>query len=65
MYPTCSAYSIEAVKKHGFFIGVMMTTDRLIRENTEMDLAPLIKVSGEFRNYDSVENNDFWWAGAK
>ncbi|TAK09042.1 MAG: membrane protein insertion efficiency factor YidD [Candidatus Manganitrophaceae bacterium] len=30
-YPTCSSYSIEAVKRHGFLIGIAMTIKRLIR----------------------------------
>ncbi|NKE69519.1 membrane protein insertion efficiency factor YidD [Candidatus Manganitrophus noduliformans] len=30
-YPTCSSYSIEAVKRHGFFRGMIMTIKRLIR----------------------------------
>ncbi|MBN1380151.1 MAG: membrane protein insertion efficiency factor YidD [Deltaproteobacteria bacterium] len=61
MNPSCSAYSIEAIKKHGFFIGVVMTADRLIHENNEMDLAPLVKVKDEYRFYDPISYNDFWW----
>ncbi|MBN1665121.1 MAG: membrane protein insertion efficiency factor YidD [Deltaproteobacteria bacterium] len=61
MYPSCSAYSIQAIRKHGFFMGWLMTADRLIHENTEMDLAPLIRVKDEFRRYDPVSGNDFWW----
>ncbi|MCG3114346.1 MAG: membrane protein insertion efficiency factor YidD [Candidatus Manganitrophus sp. SA1] len=30
-YPTCSSYSIEAVKRHGFFRGIILTIKRLIR----------------------------------
>ena len=62
MYPSCSAYSIEAIKKHGFFIGIIMTADRLIHESDEMNLAPLIQIGDELRAWDPVENNDFWWA---
>ncbi|MDO9558236.1 MAG: membrane protein insertion efficiency factor YidD [Syntrophales bacterium] len=61
MYPTCAAYSLQAVKKHGFFIGFMMTAGRLIHENNEMDYASLIKVGNKYRFYDPVSNNDFWW----
>ena len=61
MYPSCSEYSIQAIKKHGFFIGIMMTADRLIHENNEMDSAPVVKRGDEMRFYDPVENNDFWW----
>ncbi|MBW2599228.1 MAG: membrane protein insertion efficiency factor YidD, partial [Deltaproteobacteria bacterium] len=30
MYPTCASYSRQAVRKHGFFMGITMTADRLI-----------------------------------
>lgn len=61
MHPSCTTYSIEAVRKHGIIIGYIMTIDRLIHENNEMDFA---RVTGEgegARFQDSVENNDFWW----
>jgi len=61
MHPTCSAYSFKVIKKHGFFIGVMMTADRLIHEGSEMDYAPLVKVGDRYKFYDPISNNDFWW----
>lgn len=61
MYPTCSGYSVRAIKKHGAAIGLMMTADRLFHEGTEMERAPLIKKYGVIRYYDPVENNDFWF----
>ncbi|MCG6534407.1 MAG: membrane protein insertion efficiency factor YidD [Syntrophales bacterium LBB04] len=61
MYPTCAAYSRETIEKHGFFIGIFMTADRLIHEGNEMDNAPLIKVYERLRFLDPVSNNDFWW----
>ena len=61
MHPTCSAYSLQVIKKHGFFIGFMMTADRLIHEGGEMDYAPLVKVGDRYKFYDPVSNNDFWW----
>ncbi|MEN6463802.1 MAG: membrane protein insertion efficiency factor YidD [Syntrophaceae bacterium] len=64
MYPSCSAYSLEAIKKHGFFLGYVMTADRLIHESNEMDDATKIKLkNGQERYYDPVEANDFWWSG--
>lgn len=64
MYPSCSAYSLEAIKKHGFFLGYVMTSDRLIHESNEMDHAPKVKLkNGKERYYDPVEANDFWWSG--
>ena len=61
MYPSCSAYSIEAIRKHGALIGFAMTADRLIHENNEMDDAPLIMKGGALKYFDPVSNNDFWW----
>lgn len=60
-YPTCSQYSVEAIRKHGVWIGMVMTFDRLIHESSEIRQAPLVKVYGSYRYYDPVENNDFWW----
>ena len=65
MWPTCAAYSLQVIKKHGFFLGFMMTADRLIHESNEMDYAPLIRVGDKFRFYDPVSNNDFWWYNKK
>ena len=61
-YPTCSQYAIEAVKKHGALIGLVMTFDRLIHETDEIRQVPLMKIHGSYRYFDPVENNDFWWA---
>ncbi|MFH2012833.1 MAG: membrane protein insertion efficiency factor YidD [Pseudomonadota bacterium] len=60
MYPTCSKYSIQAFRKHGPFLGFVMTADRLIHERNEMQYAPTVIVNGVRRYYDPVENNDFW-----
>lgn len=32
-YPTCSQYSIEAYKKHGFIKGTFLTIKRILRCN--------------------------------
>ncbi|MBI5968316.1 MAG: membrane protein insertion efficiency factor YidD [Deltaproteobacteria bacterium] len=60
-YPTCSQYALEVVGKHGFLMGLVMSSDRLIHESDEIQGAPLIFVHGAYRYYDPVENNDFWW----
>ena len=65
-YPTCSSYSIMAIKKHGFFMGWIMTVDRLIHEGSEeTKVSPMIFSGGRWRIYDPVENNDFWWDPVK
>ncbi len=62
MHPSCSAYSVEASKKHGLIIGWIMTCDRLLRDGgDEMRLSPKILVNGLPHIYDPLENNDFWW----
>ncbi len=64
MYPSCSAYALDVVNTHGFFIGFTMTAARLIGESNEMDYAPLIKMkNGKELYYDPVSANDFWWLG--
>jgi putative membrane protein insertion efficiency factor len=60
-YPTCSQYGLEAVRKHGALLGLVMTVDRLIHESDEVRIAPIIRVGDSYRGYDPVENNDFWW----
>lgn len=32
-YPTCSSYMIEAIKKNGTFLGLLMGTARILRCN--------------------------------
>ncbi|MGB9700920.1 MAG: membrane protein insertion efficiency factor YidD [Thermodesulfobacteriota bacterium] len=60
-YPSCSHYALQAVKKHGSLLGLLLTFDRLIHEADEVHRAPLIEINGEYRYFDPVENNDFWW----
>lgn len=60
MYPACSEYSIQALKKHGPFLGFVIIVDRLIHEKGEMRYAPTLIVNGMWRYHDPVENNDFW-----
>lgn len=60
-YPSCSHYALQAVKKHGSLLGLLLTFDRLIHEADEVHRAPLIKINGEYRYFDPIENNDFWW----
>lgn len=60
--PSCSSYSIQAIQKHGFVLGWMMTVDRLIREGKEETaLSPTVFYRGKWQILDPVENNDFWW----
>lgn len=61
MVPTCSGYAIEAAEEHGFFLGVLLTVDRLLHE-VEVDFHTKPKhVSGRIRWEDPVSDNTFWW----
>ena len=62
MIPSCSNYSMEAVRRHGAMLGILMTADRLIHEWDEELRADLIQIDGRTLCADPVENNDFWWA---
>ncbi|MBN2799686.1 MAG: membrane protein insertion efficiency factor YidD [Deltaproteobacteria bacterium] len=56
-YPTCSAYGVIAIRKHGLVVGALFTTDRLFREYPWMDHAhhyPLVTPHGFPRLYDPV-----------
>lgn len=61
--PSCAHYSVQAFRKHGFFVGWIMTVDRLIHEGSEEGtVSPLVyDPRGHLKIYDPVENNDFWW----
>lgn len=61
--PSCASYAEQAFKKHGFFIGWMMTVDRLIHEGKEeTSVSPFVYYEGEVKIFDPLENNDFWWS---
>ena len=59
--PTCSSYSAQAFRKHGFVMGWLMTVDRLIHESDEDKVSPVVIRDGKGKIIDPVENNDFWW----
>ena len=60
--PSCSAYSAEVFKEYGFFIGWMMTVDRLIHEGSEeTKVSPLVYQDGKWKILDPIQNNNFWW----
>jgi putative component of membrane protein insertase Oxa1/YidC/SpoIIIJ protein YidD len=59
-YPTCAAYSKEAFKKNGAFLGTLMTVDRLLHEADEAKFSPTVNVYGVSRIYDPVSANEIW-----
>ena len=71
MYPSCSAFANEAFEKHGFFLGMMLTSDRLMRDTflSGTDY-PLIQKDGECRlesphYYDPLVENTWWRQGVR
>ena len=61
MIPSCSRYSMEAIRKDGSFMGILLTADRLLHEGDERKYAREIWQDGKLRYIDPVEHNDFWW----
>lgn len=64
MYPTGSAYARQVFKKHGAFLGIFLTTERLLHEGNERQVSPRIRKYGIWRIHDPVAANDWWWGGA-
>jgi uncharacterized protein len=63
MHPSCSEYSIRSTEKHGYALGWIMTTDRLMRcGRSEASLAPKVMVNGKLKYFDPVDRNDSWWS---
>ena len=62
-YPSCSAYSLQAVEKHGAFLGTFIFIDRFWREVTTAGQPPFVMSDGRKLHYDPLENNDYWLAG--
>lgn len=59
-YPTCSAYTKHALKKHGFLIGLAMASERISRDHSSEGYELIFKF-GRYYIYDPVEHNDFWF----
>ncbi len=61
MSPSCSHYGIDAIRKHGPVVGIVMTSGRLMHEADERKIAPIRKSGERYLFFDPVENNDFWF----
>jgi len=63
MYPSCSHYSAQAINRHGWVKGWIMTCDRLMRcGRDETHVSPPIMVKGRQHTYDPLDRNDIWKA---
>lgn len=60
MYPTCSAYALQALEKHGAIVGSFLTVDRLLHESNPLEKKHLLTGYEIPRYYDPVSANDFW-----
>jgi len=60
MYPTCSAYALQALEHHGALTGSLLTVDRLLHELEPDARLRTIQVGDRLRYHDPLENNDYW-----
>lgn len=60
MWPSCSAYSLEAIQKHGVLGGTLLTADRLYHEGSIQRTASRIQIGEQLRYSDPVEDNVVW-----
>lgn len=59
-YPSCSAYGLQAIDRHGLLLGIPMTAERIMRNHRPDNPAryPLYEQGGRFYYWDPVESND-------
>ena len=60
MYPTCSAYALQAVEGYGPLLGSFNFVDRLYHEADLLEHQQPILKHGCFRFSDSLAENTFW-----
>ena len=61
LYPSCSHFGQESVRKHGPFIGYFMTGARYLHEPSAIEENTPILIDGQWLVSDPVSYNDFWW----
>jgi len=58
MYPSCSEYAVQSIRKYGALRGWIMSCDRLLRcGRDELNVSPTILIDGKWKCYDPVEKN--------
>lgn len=60
MYPTCSSYALQALRRHGPVVGSFLTVDRLLHETSPEEQTIPIQGFERTRYYDPLDANDFW-----
>ncbi|MFH1139910.1 MAG: membrane protein insertion efficiency factor YidD [Pseudomonadota bacterium] len=63
-HPSCSAYTLQALEKHGTLMGVFMFVDRLWRETRTAGTPPFVYAGGRKLHFDPLELNDYWLGAA-
>jgi putative component of membrane protein insertase Oxa1/YidC/SpoIIIJ protein YidD len=53
--PSSSGYMLNAVNSHGFFLGVVMGCDRLLRENEDPWVYDTVPFGGQTLKWDPVD----------
>jgi putative membrane protein insertion efficiency factor len=49
--PTCSAYTLSAIERYGFW-GILMGAERILRDHSRIELYPLKVFQGRLKPYD-------------
>lgn len=65
LYPTCSEYSLHAIRRHGLLLGAVMTFDRLLHEPDEKRMKKAEFIKGAYRVRDAVAENELPTAGKR
>lgn len=66
MMPSCSHYAQEAFRKHGWFWGWIMASERLMRcGHDEIHLSVPVVGAGGIHYADPLSANDFWFSERK
>ena len=60
--PTSSRYMQLAMHRYGFLKGFLMGCDRLMREDNEEWVYPLIQIEGRFFKYDPAWSDKYHYA---
>jgi len=62
MWPSCSLYARQSFQKHGFIMGVLLTSDRLMRCNfAARSLYPPKLLGERVLCADPLHMNTWWW----
>ncbi len=54
MYPSCSRFGLEGIRKHGVFLGFLMMTDRLHRCGHDLFQYRKVLIEGRIKYHDPV-----------